>query len=197
MPQPKEVKSQSEQQSLPRLHEQVATWRFGRELAFDHREHGFYFGARSIHLQRKSAVHLIAEFSFRNAPLRDGRDHAVGSQRAAHVSVIGFGVELRVHQAGQSPCVAPQTLSRSLRQNDLAIHIDHDQPLQKVSVARLPALLLLDAAHEIGADGVLRARYRQPPRKPRVGRGAVAVPILPTLSMVSSGSRRKKRYTVV
>ncbi len=159
MPQPIEVKGQSEQQGLPHLHGQAATWCFGRELAFDHREDGFYFGARPIQLPRKSAVHLMAEFCFRNATPRIGRDHAVGSQRAAHVAVIGFGVELRirqyhtnghgaasrVHQAGQSPCVAPRTLSRSLRQNDLAIHIDHDQPLQKVSVARLPALLLLDA----------------------------------------------------
>src|SRR5882724_2846078 len=170
MPQPIEVKSQAEQQSLPHLYGQAATWRFDRELAFDHREDGFYFGARPIQLPRKSAVHLMAEFCFRNAAPWVGRDYAVGSQRAAHVSVIGFGIELRVrqhhsnghgptscvHQAGQSTRVAPRTLSRSLRKNDLAIHIDHDQPLQKVSVACFSALMLLDAAYEIGADGVLR-----------------------------------------
>ena len=78
MPQPIVVKSQSEQQSLPHLYGQAATRRFSRELAFDHREDGFYFGARPIQLPRV------------------GRDHAVGSQRAAHVSVIGCGVELRV-----------------------------------------------------------------------------------------------------
>jgi hypothetical protein len=86
------------------------------------------------------------------------------------VVVIGFGVELRirqhhtngdgatgrVYQAGQSPCVAPRTLSRSLRQNDLAIHIDHDQPLQKVFVARLPARMLLATAYQIGANGMRR-----------------------------------------
>src|SRR5579863_5376770 len=170
MPQPVEVKRQSEQQSLPHLHGQAATRCFGRELAFDHRENGFYFGARPIQLPRKSAIHLMAEFCFRNAPPRIRRDHAVGSQRAAYVAVIGFGVELRVrqhhpnghgatsrvHQAGQSTRVAPRTLSRSLCQNDLAIHIDHDQPLQKVFVVRLSAGMLLDAAYEIGADGVLR-----------------------------------------
>jgi len=103
-----------------------------------------------------------------------------GLQRAARVSVIGFGIELRVrqhhsnghgptsgvHQAGQSTRVAPRTLSRLLRKNDLAIHIDHDQPLQKVSVACFSALVLLDAAYEMGADGVLR--------KPGVGRGRTA-----------------------
>ena len=82
MPQPIEVKSQSEQQSLAHLYEQAATWCFGRELAFDHREDGFYFGARPIQLSRKSAVHLVAKFSFRDSTPRIGRDHAVGSQRA-------------------------------------------------------------------------------------------------------------------
>jgi len=114
-------------------------------------------------------VHLVAKRSFRNTTPPIG-NHAVGSQRAAHVAVIGFGVELRVrqhhpnghsaasrvHQAGQSTGVAPRALSRALRQNDLAIDIDHDQPLQKVSIACFSALLLLDAAYEIGADGVLR-----------------------------------------
>jgi hypothetical protein len=169
MPQPIEVKSQAEQQSLPHLCGQAATRCFGRELAFDHREDGFYFGARPIQRPRKSAVHLVAKLSFRNTTPPIGND-AVGSQRAAHVSVIGFGVEprvrqhrtnghgaaSRVHQAGQSTRVAPRTLSRSLRQNDLAIHIDHDQPLQKVSIACFSARMLLDAAYKIGADGVLR-----------------------------------------
>src|ERR1700676_305572 len=94
----------------------------------------------------------------------------LGSQRAANGAVIGCGVELRVrqyhahgdgatgrvYQAGQSPGVAPRTLSRSLRQDDLAIHIDHHQPLQKVFVARLLTRMLLDTAYEIGADGMQR-----------------------------------------
>jgi len=159
---------------LPHLYGRAATWRFGRGLAFDHPEDGFYFGARPMQLPRKSAVHRMAEFCFRNAA------PWVGLQPAAHVSVIGFGIEHRVrqhrsnghgptscvHQAGQSTRVAPRTLSRLLRKNDLAIHIDHDQPLQKVSVACFSALVLLDAAYEIGADGVLR--------KPGVGRGRTA-----------------------
>lgn len=170
MPQPIEVKSQSEQQRLPHLHRQAATGCFARELAFDHRKDRFYFGARSVQLPRKSAVHLRTDFSFRDAPPWVGRDYAIGSQRAAHVAVIGFRVELRVgqhhpdgdgatgrvHQAGQSPGVAPRTLPRSLRQDDLAVHIDHDQPLQKVPVARLPARMLFTPAYEISADGVLR-----------------------------------------
>ena len=98
MPQPIEVKSQPEQQSLPRLHGQAATWCFGRKLAFDHREDGLYFGARTLPLPRKSAVHRIADFPFRDAPPRIGRDHAGGSPRAANVAVMGFGVELRVRQ---------------------------------------------------------------------------------------------------
>jgi hypothetical protein len=170
MPQPIEVKSQAEQQSLPHLYGRDATRCFGRELTFDHREDRFYFGARPIQLPRKSAVHLVTDSSSRDAAARFGRNDAVSSQRAAHVPVIGFGVQLRVrqhhsnghgatrcvHQAGQSTRVAPRTLSRSLRQNDLAIHIDHDQPLQKVFVARLPALMLLNAAYEIGTGGVRR-----------------------------------------
>jgi hypothetical protein len=169
MPQPIEVKSQAEQQSLPHLCGQAATRCFGRELAFDHREDRFYFGARPIQRPRKSAVHLVAKRSFRNTTPPIG-NHAVGSQRAAQVAVIGFGVELRVrqhhsnghgatgrvHQAGQSTGVAPRTLSRALRQNDLAIHIDHDQPLQKVPIACFSARRLLDAGYEIGTDGVLR-----------------------------------------
>ena len=79
MPQPIEVKSQAEQQSLPHLCGQAATRCFGRELTFDHREDRFYFGARTIQLPRKSAVHLMAEFCFRNAAPRIRRDHAVGS----------------------------------------------------------------------------------------------------------------------
>src|ERR1700731_1970098 len=66
MPQPIEVKSQAEQQSLPHLCGQAATRCFGRELAFDHGEDGFYFGARPIQRPRKSAVHLVAKLSFRN-----------------------------------------------------------------------------------------------------------------------------------
>ena len=42
------------------------------------------------------------------------------------------------------------------RQDDLVIRIDHNQPLQKVFVARLPTRMLLDTAYEIGADGMLR-----------------------------------------
>jgi len=38
MPQPIEVKSQAEQQSLPHLYGRDATRCFGRELTFDHRE---------------------------------------------------------------------------------------------------------------------------------------------------------------
>jgi hypothetical protein len=77
MPQPIEVKGQSEQQSLPHLYGQVATRCFGRELAFDHREDRFYFGARSIQRPRKSAVHLVAKLSFRNTTPPVG-NHAVG-----------------------------------------------------------------------------------------------------------------------
>src|SRR6266446_2866292 len=211
-PQPIEVKCQSEQQSLPHLCGQAATRCFGRELAFNHREDGFYFGARTIQLPRKSAVHLIAEFSFRNAAPRVGRDHAVGSQRAANVAVIGFGVELRicqhhtngdratgrVHQARQSTGVAPRTLSRSLRQDDLAIHIDHDQPLQKVSVARFPARMLLNTAYEISAHGVLRKPGTVDGHtSPASATARTVAQSARTWSMVSSGSRHKNRYTVV
>ena len=96
MPQPIKVKGQSEQQGLSRLYGQAATWCSGRKLTFDHREDRFYFGARTIQLPRKSAVHLVADSSSRDAAARFGRNDAVGSQRAAHVPVIGFGVELRV-----------------------------------------------------------------------------------------------------
>src|SRR5208337_5134124 len=91
MPQPIEVKSQSEQQSLPHLHGQTAPRCFGRKLAFDHREDGFYFGARTIDLPRKCAIHLVTDSSSRDAAARFGRNDAGGSQRAAHVAVIGFG----------------------------------------------------------------------------------------------------------
>jgi hypothetical protein len=48
MPQAIGVKSQSEQQGLPHLRGQAAAWCFARKLAFDHREDGLYFGARTI-----------------------------------------------------------------------------------------------------------------------------------------------------
>jgi hypothetical protein len=56
MPQPTEVKSQSEQQGLAHLQGQAANWRFGRKLAFDHREDRLYFGARTIHAAEKRGV---------------------------------------------------------------------------------------------------------------------------------------------
>ncbi len=216
MPQPIEVKGQAKQQRLADLHGQTATWCFRRELAFDHRKDGFYFGARPIQRPGKSAVHLIADFSFGNAAPRGRGNHAVGSQRATHVAVMGFGVELAVgqhqsngqaatggiQQAGQSTRVAPRALSRPLRQNDLAIHIGNQQPLQIVSIARLPAGMLLDATDEVRADRVLRQpgaidatqARRRPRRELRRSRRTDSPS---TFSMVSSGSRRKKRYTVV
>ncbi len=160
MPQAIEVKGQSEQQSLPHLQRQAAAGCFGRELTLDHRKDRFYLlRAWPIQLPRKSAVHLRADFSFRDATPRVRRNHAVGSQRAANVAVIGCGVELAigqhqanghaaaggVHQAGQSTRVAPRALSRPLRQDDWAVHIGDQQPLPIVSVARLPTGMLLEA----------------------------------------------------
>jgi hypothetical protein len=117
MPQAIEVKGQSQQQGLANLQGQAAAGRFRRELAFDHREDGFYFCPRPIQLPGKRAVHMIADFCFRNAAPRVSGNHAVGSQHRANVSAIRVGVELgirqhhadgqgqdaagRIHQAGQ------------------------------------------------------------------------------------------------
>ena len=100
MPQPIEVKSQSEQQSLPHLHGQAATGGFGGKLAFDYGEEGFYLGAWSVPFARKFTVHLVADCSIGDAASACG-NHTEGSERGANVLMIGFGVELRVgqHQA--------------------------------------------------------------------------------------------------
>jgi len=52
-----------------------------------------------------------------------------------------------------------------LREDDLAILIDHDQAVQKVSIARLPVGSLLDPTHEIRAAHMLRK-----PNTPRTER---------------------------
>lgn len=145
MPQAIEVKGQAEQHRLANLHWQAATGSFRREFAFDHREDRFHFRAWRVQFLRERAVHLIADGSFRNAASGVGRDYALGSERAADMPVIGFGIELgisqhqpdwrdtasRVHQARQSGGIAPGTLTGSLRQNDLAIDIGKHHHFRK------------------------------------------------------------------
>src|SRR6266851_8251525 len=157
MPQAIEVKGQAQQQCLPHLQGQAATGGFRRELAFDHRDDRFYLRARAIHLSGESTVHPGAPGSFWDAASRVDRDDAAGSQRGADVAVIGLGVELRigqhhpdgqatagrVHQWEQRWGVAPRTLSSLLRQDDLAIHVGDQQPLQIVFIVRLPPGVLL------------------------------------------------------
>src|SRR5208283_519645 len=91
VPQAIEVKGQAEQHRLANLHRQAATGSFRREFAFDHREDRFHFRPWRVQFLRERAVHLIADGSFRNAASGVGRDYALCSERAADMSVIGFG----------------------------------------------------------------------------------------------------------
>src|SRR5690242_812156 len=76
-----EVEGQAKEQRLTDLHGQSATGCFGGEFAFDDREHRFYFGAWSVQLARKFAVHQITDFSIGQATSAC-RNHTEGSRGA-------------------------------------------------------------------------------------------------------------------
>lgn len=84
-----EIEGQAEQQGLANLGHEAATRCFRGELAFDDREHRFYFGAWPIQFVRKLTVHLVANLSVGNAASASGNDTA-GPQRGADVPVIAF-----------------------------------------------------------------------------------------------------------
>jgi hypothetical protein len=112
MPQAVEIEGQTEQQGLANLGREAATRCFRGELAFDDREHRFYFGAWPIQFVRKLTVHLVANFFVGDAAPASGNDTAC-SHRGADVPVIVFRVELRVgqHQADGVVRLAVSSLS--------------------------------------------------------------------------------------
>jgi len=84
-----------------------------------------------------------------------------------NVLVIGFRVKLRIrqhHTEGSASCrriqqsrqsarVAPRPLTGSLRQQNLLLHIHHNQPLQPRTTRPGPVRMLLQTPEEEGADG--------------------------------------------
>jgi hypothetical protein len=166
MPQAVEVVGKAEQQRLADLGDQAASGCARREFAFDGRENAFDLGALPIRFFRKGAEHLIANGAIRDTPAPRGND-ALRSQALPKVHVVGFGVKLRIgqhHTDGSAACrhiaqprqsarVAPRPLTGSLRQQNLVLHIHHNQPLQPRTTRPGPVRMLLQASEEEGADG--------------------------------------------
>jgi len=144
----------------------AAPGRARRELAFHGRENAFDLGALPIRFFRKGAEHLIPNGAIGDTPAPRGND-ALGSQALPNVLMVGFGVKLRIrqhHPEGSASCrhieqprqrtrVTPRPLAGSLRQQNLLLHIHHNQPLQPRATRPGPVHMLLQAPVEEGADG--------------------------------------------
>jgi hypothetical protein len=112
------------------------------ELAFDGREKAFDLGALAVRFFRKGSEHVIPNGTVGDTPAPRG-NAALRSQPLPKVLVIGFGVKLRIRQqhtegsalcrriqqSRQSARVAPRPLTGSLRQQNLLLHIHHNQPV--------------------------------------------------------------------
>ena len=169
VPQAVEVVNEPEEQGLADLHGQAAAGGAGRKFSFDHREDGFDLGSLSVLLLRKSPVHLITNSSSRDAAARFGGNDATGSPALPDIFVIRFGIELGigqhlahrhqlpggVEQSRQGSRIAPRSLPRALRKQNLLLHIRYHQPLQPVPMAGHAARMLFNTAYEKGADGVV------------------------------------------
>jgi hypothetical protein len=162
-----EIVGEPEQQGLTTLREQEATRGAAGELAFSNGEDGLDQCASTVEAAWKVVAHLrtypvdapslLAAF---------GRDDAAGSEPLADVRVVEFGIELGVcqHQTDGADAVrgvdqGPQvgaviggTGVGFLREYELPVQIDHDQPLQPVAPWHRLLVVMVHAAHEEGAD---------------------------------------------
>jgi hypothetical protein len=144
------------------------------ELAFDRREDAFDLGALPVRFFRKGAEHLIPNGPVRDTSAPRGND-ALRSQALPNVLVVGFGVKLRVrqhHTDGSASCrhieqsrqsarVAPWPLTGLLRQQNLVLHIHHNQPLQPRTTRLGPVRMLLQAPKEEGQRGAVSDDRKQ------------------------------------
>src|SRR5437879_891740 len=101
MPQAVEVVGESEQEGLSDLHDQATARSARRQLAFHHREDGFYLRPLSVLFLRKLAIHLPAQRSLRNTPTWLRWTNTLHPPALPNMQVIGFGIELGIgqHQA--------------------------------------------------------------------------------------------------
>src|ERR1700731_73574 len=166
MPQAVEVVGKAEQEGLANLGGQAASGSARGELAFDRRENAFDLGALAVRYFRKGSEHLIPNGAVGDTPAPRGND-ALRPQALPNVLVVGFGVKLRIrqhHTEGSASCrhieqsrqrtrVTPGPLTGSLRQQNLLLHIHHNQPLQPRTTRLGPVRMLLQTPEEEGADG--------------------------------------------
>src|SRR5487761_257923 len=97
MPQAVEVETQSEQESLARLHPERATGRASRELALYRRERCFDQGAAPVEPSRERPPHLGTHSAHPPGFLATlGGNHALGAEPLTDISVIPLAVELGV-----------------------------------------------------------------------------------------------------
>ncbi len=169
MPQVVEVVGEPEEQGLADLHGQAAAWGARRKFSFDHREDGFDLGSLSVLFLRKSSVHLITNSPSRDAAARFGGNDATGSPALPDIFVISFGIEPGIgqhlahrhplpggiEQSRQCSRIAPRSLPRALRQQNLLLPIRYHQPLPPVPMTGPSARMLFDTASKKGADGVV------------------------------------------
>jgi hypothetical protein len=170
MPQAVKIVSQSEQQSLTALRRQAAARRTARQFAFGNREDGLDQGTTAILLAGKRRAHLRT-----NAvngpgllpPLR--RDDTASMKLLANESVVPLGVELGIgqhaadrsmrmgfgYQSGQVGAIVPRGSACRLRQDELPLEVDDDQPLQPVPPGQGLLGVVVRTAHEERAHRAL------------------------------------------
>ena len=140
-----EIEGEAEQQGLAGLSGDGSAGSAAGELAFDGGEDTFDQGAFPVEVPRKVLPHLAAHSGCATAGETFSWDDAIGLQLLAAEGVIALGVELGIsqnaayrgvlmclpQQSGQRGAVVPWRLTSRLSQDDLPLHIDHDEPLQR------------------------------------------------------------------
>src|ERR1700733_10703842 len=158
MPQTVQIETQSKQQGLARLHSKRVTWCTRRELALDRTEQTLDQSAATINPSRELPAHLCSHSMDAPGFLSAlGRNHALCSELFPDVCMVPLAVNLGVGQHQADPCllrsrlddgrqirtVVPRAASRDLREQELLIHIGHDDPLQPMSPGQrfLPVMM--------------------------------------------------------
>ena len=92
MPETVEVVGESEKEGLSDLQDQATTGSACRQLAFYHREDGFYLRPWSVRFLRKIAIHLPAQHSLRNTPTWLCRNNTLRPMRANNMGTADQGL---------------------------------------------------------------------------------------------------------
>ena len=93
-----EVAGESEKEGLSDLRDKVGSRSTRRELAFHHREDGFYLGPLSVLFLWRMAIPLPAQRSLRSTPTWLCRNNILRPPALPNLQVIGFGIELGIGQ---------------------------------------------------------------------------------------------------